>query len=83
MAMGVPVIASNFPLYQDIVERSNCGLCVDPRDAEEIAEAIRWVIDHPAEGRQMGVNGRKAVEDRYNWGIEEKKLLYLYQELLA
>ena len=35
------------------------------------------------EAEQMGKNGRKGVEERYNWSIEEKKLLYLYQELLA
>jgi glycosyltransferase involved in cell wall biosynthesis len=83
MAMGLPVIASKFPLYQEIIERHNCGICVDPLDPEEIAEAIKWIIVHPAEAEQMGKNGRRAVEERYNWGMEEKKLLYLYQELLA
>jgi glycosyltransferase involved in cell wall biosynthesis len=83
MAMRLPVIASKFPLYQEIIERHNCGICVDPLYPEEIVEAIRWVIEPPAESEQMGKNGRRAVEERYNWGMEEKKLLYLYQELLA
>jgi hypothetical protein len=30
----------------------------------------------------MGKNGRKAVEQKYNWLTEEKKLLTLYKDLL-
>jgi len=29
----------------------------------------------------MGKNGRRAVEERYNWGMEEKKLLGFYSAL--
>jgi glycosyltransferase involved in cell wall biosynthesis len=83
MMLGLPVVVSAFPLYQKIVEGSRCGICVDPLNPEEVAEAIQFIIDHPSEAEQMGKNGRKAVEGKYNWGMEEKKLLYLYQELLA
>jgi hypothetical protein len=31
----------------------------------------------------MGENGRKAVMDRYNWTVEEKKLLGFYADLLT
>jgi hypothetical protein len=41
------------------------------------------IVEHPAEAIKMGKNGWRGVEERYNWGMEEKKLLYLYQELLA
>jgi hypothetical protein len=30
----------------------------------------------------MGENGRKAVLDRYNWPVEEEKLLAFYSSLL-
>lgn len=83
MSAGIPVIASNFPLWREIIEGAECGICVDPLNPEKIAKAIQFIIDHPAEAEQMGKNGRVAVEERYNWGMEEKKLLYLYQELLA
>ena len=83
MAMGLPVIVSDFPLYREIIERSNCGFCVDPLDPQEIAGAIRWLIEHPCEARRMGENGRKAVGERYNWGFEEQKLLDFYEMLLT
>ncbi|MEA3420556.1 MAG: glycosyltransferase family 4 protein [Acidobacteriota bacterium] len=81
MSAGIPVIASGFPLWREIIEGAECGLCVDPLDTEEIAEAIQFIIEHPAEAKQMGKNGRRAVEERYNWGIEEDKLLGFYRVL--
>ena len=82
MSAGIPVIASNFPLWREIIEGAECGICVDPLNTEEIAEAIKWIIEHPAKARLMGKNGRRAVEERYNWQNEERKLFDLYQELI-
>ena len=79
MAAGLPVVASNFPLWREIVEGNRCGICVDPLNPEEIAGAIEYLITHPEEARQMGENGRCAVEQKYNWGHEKEKLLALYR----
>lgn len=81
MAAGLPVIASDFSLWKKIIESNQCGLCVDPLDPKSIAEAIDYLITHPAEAEQMGRNGQKAVLEHYNWGIEEQKLLGFYNSL--
>jgi len=81
MSASLPLIASDFPLWREIVEGAKCGLLVDPLKPEEIAKAIDWLLDHPEEAEQMGKNGRKAVEDKYNWSHEENKLLKLYKKL--
>jgi glycosyltransferase involved in cell wall biosynthesis len=81
MAAGIPVIASNFPLWREIVESNECGLCVDPLNPKAIGKAIQYLIDNPAQAERMGGNGRKAVEGKFNWPIEEKKLLDLYKGL--
>lgn len=82
MAAGIPVIASNFPLWREIVEDSACGLCVDPKDPTAIAEAIDYLVDHPDEAARMGERGRRAVQEQYNWPGEEKKLLTFYEGIL-
>lgn len=81
MSAGLPIITSNFPLWREIVEGNRCGICVDPVNPKEIAEAIDYLVDHPQEAQKMGDNGKKAVLERYNWGIEEKKLLMFYKEI--
>lgn len=81
MAAGLPVISSDFKLWQEIVEGNNCGICVNPLEPAEIADAIKYISTHPDEAEQMGKNGKEAVEMRYNWGIEEKKLIDVYSKL--
>jgi glycosyltransferase involved in cell wall biosynthesis len=83
MAAGVPVVASDFPLWRQIVEGEQCGLLVDPADPDAIAGAIEWVLEHPDEAGAMGQRGREAVLTRLNWDSEAQKLLALYQRLLA
>ncbi len=81
MALGLPVIASGFPLYREVVEGAECGLCLDdPDNPQEMAEAIRWLLDHPEEAQAMGRRGREAVVQHYSWEIEEEKLLTFYSQ---
>ena len=82
MAAGIPVILSNFALWQEIVEGAGCGLLVDPLDPQAIADSIVYLLEHPKEAEAMGRRGIKAVEKRYNWSKEEEKLLQLYKDLL-
>lgn len=82
MAAALPVVASNFPYWRDIVERLHCGICVDPTRPEAVADAIRWLAAHPDEARQMGDNGRRAVHTTYSWQREGEKLVALYRRVL-
>lgn len=82
MMAGIPVIASNFPLWKDIVEKYNCGICVDPLDKEEIAKTIDFLMENPEIAIKMGKNGREAVENNFSWETEEMKLIRIYQNLI-
>lgn len=82
MAAGIPVIASDFPLWREIVEGNHCGLCVDPINPAVIAKAVDYLVQHPDEARQMGDNGRRAVLEHYNWSMEETRLLAFYKQIL-
>ena len=43
---------------------------------------MSYLIDNPSVALEMGYNGRKAIFTEFNWGIEEKKLLSLYKNLI-
>lgn len=81
MAAGIPVIASDFPRWRAIVEASGCGLCVDPQDPAAVAAAIDRLAQDPQLARSMGANGRRAIEQTYNWRNEAQKLLRFYDDL--
>lgn len=83
MAAGIPVIASNFPFWEGIINENKCGICVNPLDSEEIGAAIEKLISNNELARQMGENGRKAIETKYNWECEFQKLLSSYKSILA
>lgn len=82
MAAGIPMIASDFPLWRRIIEEAKCGILVDPTQPAAIAEAIEYLLSHPDEAARMGECGRNAFQRRYNWEGEEKKLLELYASIL-
>lgn len=82
MSAGIPVIASNFPLWRDIIDGNNCGVCVDPLDAQAIADAIDMLATNLPLAERMGKNGQRAVVESYNWKVEEVKLVSLYSKLV-
>ncbi|MCX6214038.1 glycosyltransferase family 4 protein [Spirosoma sp.] len=82
MALGLPVITSDFPLYRDIVDRHHCGFCVSPHDPAQLADSLAYLIENPDEARRMGQRGRQAVEQLYNWSTEAGKLLQFYSLVL-
>lgn len=83
MSAELPVIASHFPLWRDIVERYHCGICVDPVQPQAIAIAIDTLVHSPQKVAEMGIAGHQAVLDVFNWPKAERELLGLYRHLLA
>ena len=81
MAAGLPVIASNFPLWKKIVEKTGCGICVDPQNPKDVRDACMDLLNNPEKGQEMGRLGRLAVVEKYCWSNEEKKLLDLYDDI--
>jgi glycosyltransferase involved in cell wall biosynthesis len=82
MAAGIPVIASDFPLWRSIIEDAGCGLLVDPFNVRDIAAAIEQLARNPIEAEAMGQRGRRAAEERFSWTNEEQVLLSFYASLL-
>jgi glycosyltransferase involved in cell wall biosynthesis len=83
MSASLPVISSNFPLWRRIVETNDCGVCVEPTSAREIAAAIDSLVLDPDRARELGANGAAAIQAKYNWRLEEHKLLKMYRQVVS
>jgi len=83
ISVGTPVIASNFPLYKQIINESKCGMLVNPLNPIDIAEKLEYSILNQDKMIELGENGKKSVLLKYNWDVEEQKLLSYYKQLLG
>jgi glycosyltransferase involved in cell wall biosynthesis len=83
MAVRLPVITSNFELYQEVIVKYDCGFCIDPTNSLELTEALLTVFNDESKAIRMGENGRNAVLKHFNWKVQEAKLIDFYQEILA
>ena len=82
MALGLPVLTSDIPMYERVVKDAGCGLVVDPTNVDAVAEALSYLLDHPEEASRMGGRGRRAVQTRYNWKHEADQLLTFYDSTI-
>ncbi len=82
MKAGLPIIASRLPETLNIMNEIKCGIAVDPYNSGEITSAVIQLLDDPSLREEMGIRGRKAFSEKYNWEFAERELLEIYQEIL-
>jgi len=83
MEAGLPVIVSDIPFWCEIINDAKCGICVDPLDTGRIRETISRLLTDAKWAEQLGKNGQKAVEKKYNWENEKIKLADFYRKVLV
>lgn len=81
MNLGLPVILSEFPYAKKILGEYPFGISVDPTNPKEIAQAMRYIMEHPVEANEMGQAGIRAIHEKFNWEKEAEKLIELYIHL--
>lgn len=79
MAFGKPVINTNLPSGVPYVSVNGIsGLTVEPGDVDELAKAMKWMIEHEKERVCMGIEARKRVAENYTIHNMLQNLLELY-----
>src|SRR5580704_2138436 len=73
-ACGLPVIASDLAPIRPFFRNVGGGFLCRPGDAAELAQTIRWLLDHPDAAARMGRLGRAATVQRLNNQKEVHKL---------
>jgi glycogen synthase len=82
MACETPVVASAVGGILEVVEDGKTGILVPPARPDDLAAALRRVLDDPAMGRAMGRAGRKRVEDRFSWASIAARTQEVYGEAI-
>lgn len=66
LAMGCLVVGSNTAPVHELVEDMENGLIVDMDDADEVAEALAWVLDHPEEAQTLRQAARDGILEKHD-----------------
>jgi glycosyltransferase involved in cell wall biosynthesis len=78
MACGTPVICTEVGAMPEIVEDGVTGFVVPPNDPRSLGEKIRYLLDNPKLGEQMGKAGREKVLHTFTWDSVTQKCLEAY-----
>jgi glycosyltransferase involved in cell wall biosynthesis len=81
MAMGLPVIMSDFPQWRALLDGIDCVVFVDPSNPEQIADAMRQLLADPERRAGMGEVARQAVLDRFVWEKQLDNLVDAYRRV--
>jgi glycosyltransferase involved in cell wall biosynthesis len=81
MAAGRPVVLAIDGVIRQVVETAGCGFFVQPGDAVALAKVIRQLADDRAAAREMGLHGRRYLEEHFSRAIVAGKLNQIIQQL--
>jgi len=82
MACATPVVGFNTGGIPDMVINNETGLLANVGDEKALASKINYLINNPEQRKNMGVLGRKLVEEKFGLGIQSKAYIQVYQSLL-
>ncbi|MFP4024818.1 MAG: glycosyltransferase [Thiohalospira sp.] len=80
MLFGLPVIASDFELYKEIVEENNAGICVNYEDTEQLKRTLVDLLTNRRNLAELSENGMKAVRSEYLWKNQAEVLINEYKK---
>lgn len=78
MACGVAGICTNVASMPELVQDGVNGLVVPPADTGRLRDALRWIMDNPADANRMGNAGREIVLERFTWPTVVQRCLQHY-----
>jgi glycogen synthase len=83
MACETPVVASAVGGILEVVEDGKTGLLVPPGRPDELAAALRRVLENPALGRSLGQAGRSRVEAQFSWASVAERTERVYADAIT
>lgn len=81
-ARQVPIVSSEIGAMAEIVEDKKSGLLFSPGNAEQMADNVRWAMNHRSELRQMGIRGRRLFEENYAADQNFPALMRIYERAI-
>lgn len=83
MMCGKPILVNSGTSMAKIVSEEKCGLVLEYGDLSLIREAVLKIKNDKKFSENLGKNGKRAFDEKYNWNIMEKRLIKIYKRILT
>lgn len=83
MGCGVPVVLGVDGIARTIVEESGGGICIEPENPRQLAEAILKLKNDSLLQHRLGENGASYVSNRYDLDILAKQYLKVLDDVIS
>lgn len=83
MACGRPIVAANLPVVRELVRDEVDALLFGPDDAADLARCVLALLDEPGLACQLASSAAQRAKRQFSWRQAQKKLLEVYEQLLA
>ena len=81
LATGMPVVAFDHCDIPQIIQDGKTGLLAPERDVDTLIDKLKYLVEHPEIWPEMGMSGRKLVEDEYDIRKQDERLIRIYEDL--
>ena len=79
--MGKPLVVSDCPAQQRLIENEKCGLLHEAGNEVDLADKLNELLSNTEKCKQYGENGKSAVENKWNWDKTSEEMIDLYNQL--
>lgn len=80
-ASGLPVVATRVGGIPEVVSDGENGFLVSPLDIKGLAERILYLLENPSRAHEMGLLGRRIVEEKFSWQRVAERVMEVYNEV--
>ncbi|BAY13956.1 glycosyltransferase family 4 protein [Calothrix sp. NIES-2098] len=80
MHEGIPVLASNIPPHQQLINEER-GVLFESGNLDSCINSLGWAIHHPQQLAEMATNAKRHIMQMYNWNLITTENLKLYGDI--
>ena len=80
--MKKPVVATNVGGNQEMMIDGKTGFLVQQGNHEQLIDKFSLLLEDKVIAQKMGVEGRKFIEDTFNWELVTKNFIKIMQSYL-
>ncbi len=81
-ATGLPVISTKVGGIPEFLVDNENGFLIDPRDSAQLTQRVLALLQDQKLAKEMGMHGRKLIEDKFSWRLITSQVIDLYHKLL-